>query len=74
MTYPVCFLSLISRSGGEATQRTATPCTSVRFRPPSPFEEDIFMGSFLIGLYIVGICLAVLAGYAVVTDKFFEED
>lgn len=32
------------------------------------------MGSFLIGLYIVGICLAVLGGYAVVVDNFFEKD
>ena len=37
---PVCFLSSISRGGGEATQRTATPCTSVRFRPPSPFSRE----------------------------------
>ena len=32
------------------------------------------MGSFLIGLYIFGICLAVLGGYMAVVDDFFEKD
>ena len=32
------------------------------------------MEGFLIGLCVVNICLAILAGYAVMVDNFFEKE